>query len=308
VTLKPVAFAGLLLGLAPMAHAPDPLPPSSLAVWHDGSWREWWRSAEAPVSWQAGHAVIQQALEWSTASPGVEWTELRLAGAGEAWRIRLIVARLDPRRLRFRLDTAFRRGARPDWSLDRVPGEAVFAVNAGQFSRIMPWGWVVLNGREYLPPGRAPLSDAVAFDSLGGVRWMPADSLVAPAARRGTFQAFQSYPVLLRRGVIPEPLRMEGRGVDLAHRDARAAIGRDAEGSLLVVLSRFDVVGGSLGFLPFGLTTAEMAAVMGAIGARDAVMLDGGISSQLLIRDQGALRRWRGLRRVPLGLVAFPRT
>jgi exopolysaccharide biosynthesis protein len=37
--------------------------------------------------------------------------------------------------------------------------------------------------------------------------------------------------------------------------------------------------------LPFGLTTPEVAAVMGALGARRAVLLDGGISSQLLIRE-----------------------
>jgi len=43
---------------------------------------------------------------------------------------------------------------------------------------------------------------------------------------------------------------------------------------------------------------------MGALGARDAVLLDGGISAQLLVRDaQGTARRWPGLRRVPLGLV-----
>jgi exopolysaccharide biosynthesis protein len=42
-----------------------------------------------------------------------------------------------------------------------------------------------------------------------------------------------------------------------------------------------DVAGG----VPLGPTTPEMAAIMGALGACDAVMLDGGISSQLLLRD-----------------------
>ncbi|MBC7898394.1 MAG: phosphodiester glycosidase family protein [Cytophagaceae bacterium] len=65
--------------------------------------------------------------------------------------------------------------------------------------------------------------------------------------------------------------------------------------------------GGALDFVPFGLTTPEMAAVMGALGARDAVMLDGGISSQLLIRDPAGVRRWTGLREVPLALVVRAR-
>lgn len=47
---------------------------------------------------------------------------------------------------------------------------------------------------------------------------------------------------------------------------------------------------------------------MGALGARHAVMLDGGISAQMLIRPQGgAGRQWRGLRPVPLALVVLPR-
>jgi hypothetical protein len=51
-----------------------------------------------------------------------------------------------------------------------------------------------------------------------------------------------------------------------------------------------------------------MAAVMGALGCRDAVLLDGGVSGQMLTRDTaGEVRRWRGLRRVPLGLVVTPR-
>jgi phosphodiester glycosidase len=59
--------------------------------------------------------------------------------------------------------------------------------------------------------------------------------------------------------------------------------------------------------LPFGLTTPEMAALMGALGCRHAMLLDGGISSQLRLRDDdGTVHRWTGLRRVPLGLVALP--
>jgi Phosphodiester glycosidase len=60
-----------------------------------------------------------------------------------------------------------------------------------------------------------------------------------------------------------------------------------------------------LGRVPFGLTAEEMAAVMGALGCRDALLLDGGISGQLLLREAGgSVRTWPGTRSVPLGLVA----
>jgi hypothetical protein len=49
-----------------------------------------------------------------------------------------------------------------------------------------------------------------------------------------------------------------------------------------------------------------MAAIMGALGCRRAMLLDGGISGQLSLRDMnGRLNRWPGFRPVPLGLVGF---
>ena len=47
---------------------------------------------------------------------------------------------------------------------------------------------------------------------------------------------------------------------------------------------------------------------VGALGCRRAMLLDGGISSQLLLRlPDGETEAWRGLRQVPLGLVVLPR-
>jgi exopolysaccharide biosynthesis protein len=103
-------------------------------------------------------------------------------------------------------------------------------------------------------------------------------------------------------------LRGTTGAVDVEHRDARAAIGQLADGRLLVALTRFDGLRGVAGFVPFGLTTPETAALMGALGARDAVMLDGGISAQMRVRsDDGTHREWRSLRAVPLALLVLPR-
>ena len=107
---------------------------------------------------------------------------------------------------------------------------------------------------------------------------------------------------------MPAPLREPGRGIDVEHRDARLGIGAMADGRLLIVLTRFDALGESLGSIPFGPTIPEFAALMGALGARQAVALDGGISGQMLIRDaDGTRHAWRGMRRVPMALVALPR-
>jgi Phosphodiester glycosidase len=298
-------------GLLPAAAgSTSSLPPSALSVWTGRAWREWWRSDAAPDRWTAPHNAIADAIQWKRAADGVEWGELRLAGAGEARRLRAVAVRIDPHLVRLRLDTAFTAGGeRAAWTAEGARADAIVAVNVGQFIRTLPWGWVVLDGREFLAPGRGPLSTAVVVDSSGGVRWIGPDGLADPAVRRGVAAAFQSYPTLLTaNGDVPDALRSPGRGIDVEHRDARLGIGALADGRLLIVLTRFDAFGESLGSIPFGPTIPEFAALMGALGARQAVALDGGISGQMLVREQnGTTHAWRGMRRVPMALVALPR-
>jgi hypothetical protein len=96
--------------------------------------------------------------------------------------------------------------------------------------------------------------------------------------------------------------------VDLLHRDARLALCLLRDGRLMVALTRFDNLGRVFGGFPIGLTLGETAAVMGALGCRQAVGLDGGLSAQLLVRfTSGASMRWDGQRAVPVGLEVRPR-
>jgi hypothetical protein len=286
---------------AALAAAALALPDSSLAVKQGAAWRVWWSARSAPARWQPSDTARLGAIDWRRGAAGIEWSEIVLAGSGEAWRTRVIVARIDPSRVRLRLDTAFARGGAAAWTVDRVRDADVFAINAGQFASSMPWGQVLLDGTQWLSAGRGPLASAVAVDSSGAVRLLHG----AAAPLRGTTWAFQSYPTLLRSGEVPAELQAADRGIDVEHRDARAAIGVMADGRVVVALTRFDALGATLGFIPFGLTVPEMAAVMGALGARDAVMLDGGISGQLFLREANdAARTWRGSRNVPLALVA----
>jgi hypothetical protein len=115
---------------------------------------------------------------------------------------------------------------------------------------------------------------------------------------------FQSYPTLLAgEGIVPRALMTPGGGVNLDHRDARLALGETRDGRLLIVLTRFDAMGEITGSLPLGPTTPEMAAIMGALGARDAVMLDGH-SAQLPCATPSANLRSAGpMRKVPRAIA-----
>ena len=114
--------------------------------------------------------------------------------------------------------------------------------------------------------------------------------------------------MLLEKGAVPTPLHRASQGVNLDHRDARLAIGTQRDGRVVIALTRFDVLGDSFGRVPFGLTTPEMAAVMGALGCDDALLLDGGIYGDRLCRTPMELRgSGPGIRSVPLGLVVRPK-
>jgi exopolysaccharide biosynthesis protein len=206
-------------------------------------------------------------------------------------------------------------GLAPVWKVEEERNSVLLALNAGQFAGSATWGWVVHAGHEYRPPGHGPLATAIIVEEDGSVSFTD-DAEVARRRQSGAAhrpsrvrEAFQSYPALLTgEGDVPALLRTPGPDIDLGHRDARLALGRLADGSLLVAMTRFDVFGESLGGIPFGLTVPEMSAVMGALGCRRAVALDGGVSAQLLVTDSAGQRHlWRGVRRVPLGLVATAR-
>ena len=276
----------------------------ALAVRGAGGWEIWWRRDAAPTRWN-GEAALTARVPWQPGPSGMEWGELQLRGASEAWRTRVVLVRLDPRRLVLSLVPAFTRDK--GWTIADADSGAALALDAGQFRHSLPWGWVVSHGREVLAPEYAPLAGAVVVDSSGAVRIVAPDSVAAERERGAAREAFQSYPMLLQNGVVPHALREAGLGVDHTHRDARLALGTLADGRVVVALTRFDALGESLGRVPFGLTTPEMAAVMGALGCRQALLLDGGISGQLRVRKaDGSVRSWPGTRSVPLGLVGRP--
>ena len=250
-------------------------------------------------------ARLDRVVAWRPGADGVEWADIRLRGEGESWRTRVVIARVSPRHVTLALEPAFAHDR--GWTVKDADSVAL-ALNAGQFRGSLPWGWVVAGGRELLQPQYAPLAGAVVVDRSGAVRIVPPGE-VAGERRRGTArEAFQSYPMLLQDGAAPEALERPGRGVRVTHRDARLALGTLGDGRMVVALTRFDALGPRLGGLPFGFTSREMAALMRALGCRDAILLDGGISGQLMVRDAaGFARTWPGIRDVPLGLVGRAR-
>lgn len=244
---------------------------------------------------------------WRPVQPGVWQREMRMAPNGPLSVVQAIAIRIDPAVVRFRLDTATRDfGMRGAWTIDRMPADALVALNTGQFATGRAWGWLVRGGVEEQPPGSGSVAMAFVVDSSGTPALVQPDDI--PRWRGRVIVAFQSYPALLMGdGEVPWEIRESGQGVDLEHRDSRLAIGALGDGSVVLVLTRYTGLGGAAPTLPWGPTVPEMADFMKSLGARRALLLDGGVSSQLAVRRRdGSVQRWENWRSVPLGLVVVP--
>ena len=95
-------------------------------------------------------------------------------------------------------------------------------------------------------------------------------------------------------------------GVEPLVRLARLALGLLDDGSVLIAITRFGSLGRTGETVPWGPTVPEMAAFMKSLGCRRAMLLDGGLSSQLAVRRRDGVSRWKNWRAVPLGLIASP--
>jgi len=106
------AGSAALLAGAVGPHAGASRSGDALAVRTWSGWETWWRRDAAPVSWNA-EAPLAGRVQWRQTEPGIEWGELQLRGASEAWRTRVVVVRLDPARVDLTLDPAFTRNFNP---------------------------------------------------------------------------------------------------------------------------------------------------------------------------------------------------
>lgn len=251
--------------------------------------------------------LVLVGILWQSVGPGVWQAEFPFAKEGLLSHVRVVALRLDPAKVDFRLHSATGEyGVRSAWTVDSLARTGVAAFNTGHFRGVTPWGWLVLDGVEMQAPGSGPLAMAFVVDSTGRPALVTPDEL---GRVRGRVRlAFQSYPALLIDNEVPWQLQAEGRGVNLEHNDSRLALCIDTSGAVIVAITRFAALGRKGETFPFGPTIADMVPLMRALGCRRAMLLDGGISSQLAVRSaKGELTRWSNWRAVPLGLEVTPK-
>jgi hypothetical protein len=248
-------------------------------------------------------------VAWKAQEASIKWGEWRVVLGDNRVPVVVIVALLTPGRTKLALDINRNGDELGAWSIANAPSNARIALNAGQFTDAGPWGWVVHNGREQQKPGSGSLAGAFIVDTSG--KWSLVDAVEIAANRLSLHvrEAVQSYPTLLSAGgSVPRALCAGSSDINLTHRDTRLVVGTTLTGDLIVAMTRFDGLGETAGRLPIGPTTPEMVEIMRALGATRALMLDGGLSAQMLLRTDALpfAKEWNGLRKVPLALVGTP--
>jgi hypothetical protein len=177
--------------------------------------------------------------------------------------------------------------------LERERQDVLGGVNADFFSLAngVPTNALVIRGRVLTPPSRQPV---FAVDSAGRphiVNLVPlgdaAFTVDDPALARVSLAPFHPMeavggrPRLVRDSVIVPEVDTEGQAGFANSRHPRTAIGIANNGKRLFVV----VVDGRQAGFSAGMTLRELANVMLALGARDALNLDGGGSTTMVVEN-----------------------
>jgi exopolysaccharide biosynthesis protein len=149
-----------------------------------------------------------------------------------------------------------------------------------------PTGLLVVDGKVLTPPSSQPV---LAIDSAGVphiTTFALVDGRLSPLHPR---DAVGGRPILLRDSVILGSVDTEGQASFNVGRNPRTAAGVASDGKRLILT----VVDGRQRPYSDGMSLRELAVLLRALGARDAINLDGGGSTTFVYADPnsgGALR------------------
>lgn len=250
-----------------------------------------------PLPDAAARFLRPVALKAEEVSPGVWYREIRSAVG--PWVVHLIEADLD----RCEVGLAVLPGRREGWgALVRVTemlrgeapaGEVLAAVNGDFFTREgRPIGPEIVEGRLRVRSPRPVLSwraggpawigtPAFDGDSIAELGWSL--SLREPD---GATHAIGGFPALLAGGVRVGDLEVSGRPDFAAARHPRTAVALDPGGRRLWVV----VVDGRQEGWSAGMTLPELTELLEALGVADALNLDGGGSSVMIVKGRRVSR------------------
>ncbi len=250
-----------------------------LGLVHDNRWDPLPEDALADSLW---YGSLESQVSYSQISSGVQIGSV-LIRHERGTDFSLVVAKVDLTRADVRVLTNDSLAVQRDFvEVMAKDTGAIAAINAGFFDENGARGLVLQNGKEL----------RASNHTHGYLLLWDEGAYIGPTRTIEAKYAIQSFPLLLANGQLVTDATKNVR--DVARRSAAALT---SNGDLLLVATDAKLV---------GLTIPQLIALLRGLGARDAIALDGGGSSQLYVRNTDyGVREWDP---VPVALGVFPRS
>lgn len=250
-----------------------------LGLVHGERWDPLLEEALTDSLWEGS---LESQVSYSRISPGIQIGSVPIRHE-HGTDFSLVVTKIDLAKTHIRVLTNDSLAVKRDFveAMAKNTG-ALAAINAGFFDEKGARGLVLKNGKELRAPNR----------THGYLLLWDDGAHIGPTRTLEAENAIQSFPLLLVNGeVISDAAKNMG---DVARRSAAALT---SKGDLLLVVTDAELV---------GLTIPQLTVLLRGLGARNAIALDGGASSQLYVRNADyRVREWDP---VPVALGVFPRS
>jgi uncharacterized protein YigE (DUF2233 family) len=250
-----------------------------------GEWEEIKAGAQRRLQWGQEDDFLQPS--WSQLEPGLETASLVLSRGPSPQQISLVLTKISL--VSWELGV----GYRADWSRGSVRELAeekgfVAAINANFFSEIKPVGLLIDAGKQKNPDSR---------------KWA-AHFLVSKAGQAqilnqkrpsltGIALGVQGFPAIMSNYKTFSYMRIGGRDFDVRAVERRSALCILRSGELLWLVTDS---------ITNGVSFSELATLLGGLGCKDAMGLDGGTSTGFFIKTTSYEREVANLKAVPVVL------
>lgn len=256
---------------------------------HDGQWREISGSDAQRKSWGEGDAFLQ--LSWEPLGEALWYGRIFLKRDPNPQQVELALVRLDPEK--WTLSLAYLPEFAPSLVADIASTQKMtVAINASFFSEAGPIGLVIDKGQQLRSESRKWAAHLLV--SRDGVPQIVNEK---NSGARGAWVAIQGFPAIMSNGQTYAYMRIGGRGFDVRAIERRSSIcmTRDKQVILLATDS-----------LTNGLSLSELATLLGGLGCQDAMGLDGGTSTGMVIDTPTLHKVIPNLKPVPVVLGVTP--
>ncbi len=238
-------------------------------AWQDpsGTWTDITKQQTSRRRWAARDAFLQ--VEWGEVTEGLERAVLPLRRPPNPLEVPLRLLRIDPARQQV-IVAHLPDFARADVAEIARANGMVAAINASYFSDEGPIG-LLIEGGQQLHPQSAKWAAHLLIDRAGAIRIVNRKQ----AKTTGAIWAIQGFPAIMSGGTIFSYIK-SGSSFNVLEVDRRSAACLTADGRLLLLATDSGLVN--------GLSFYELGTVMGGLGCRDAMGLDGGSSTGFYLK------------------------